>query len=250
MIRATIAFVVALLIGLVIFLPVRTVYGWFAPDQSPVTVHGLDGTLVHARVDTLAYQQQAVATDLTWQWQPLRLLLLQVAGTVTADVARGPVTAVVSATPWGRVRLSAVQGRFNLVDLLGLAELDGIGIGGGAALDVRELVFTPSALSAVDAMVTVRDLAWAFGPKNYALGDFEARFALEEAAVVGTLSDTGGPVALEGTVRVDPTSRRYNLEGRLKLRSTADPVLGNLISGSLGRPDAQGWFRLRQQGQW
>lgn len=249
MIRLISAFIVALVIGLVIFLPVRTVYGWFAPDQTPVSIHGMDGTIVLASIDTVAYQNRPVAEDLRWDWQPLRLLLLQFAGTVTADVARGPVTAHVSLTPWGSLTLNAVQGRFNIADLLGLAELQGIGIGGGATLDVRELALSSSALSAVDGVVTVRDLAWAFGPKNYALGDFEAQFALEEAAVVGALSDTGGPVALEGTVTLDPTTRRYVVDGRLKLRGSADPVLGNLISGSLGRPDAQGWYRLKQQGQ-
>ena len=250
MIRLVSAFTVALLVGLIIFLPVRTVYGWFAPDQSPVTVHGLAGSIVRAHVDTVAYQQRPVATDLQWRWQPLRLFLLQFGGTVTADVARGPVTAQVAATPWGRVQLKAVQGRFSIADLLGLAELQGLGVGVGASLDVSELVFNPSRIAAVDGVVSVRDLAWAFGPKNYPLGDFEARFLLQEEAVVGTLADTGGPVALEGTVRLDPVARTYGLDGRLKLRSSADPVLGNLISGSLGRPDGQGWYRLKQQGQW
>ncbi|WP_348674313.1 type II secretion system protein N [uncultured Abyssibacter sp.] len=249
MTRLIVAFLVAFVIGLVIFLPVRTVYGWVAPAESPVTLHGITGTIVDAKVDSIFFQNRPVAEDAHWDWQPWKLLLLRFAGLVQADVARGPVTGEVSVTPWGTVQLSAVQGRFNITDLLGIAELDGIGIGGGASLDVRSLRLSADRFSDVDGTVTVRDLAWAFGPKNYALGDFEARFVLEEQALVGTLSDTGGPVALEGTVRVDPVARSYALDGRLKLRSTADPVLGNLISGSLGRPDPQGWYRLRQQGQ-
>lgn len=249
MIRLILAFLIALIVGLVIFLPVRTVYGWVAPTDAPVSVHGVSGTLLSAQVDQVRYGNLSVAEDIDWTWQPLRLVLLRLSGSVVADVARGPVRAEVAATPWGSVQVDDLTGRFSIADILGVAGMSGIGVDGGAELDIAQLRMAGERLTTVTGQVRVRDLGWTFGPKRYLLGDFSADVTLEDEQLVGVLGDAGGPVALEGTFRLDPVGRNWTLDGRIKMRSDADPVLGNLVQGSLGRPDSAGWYRLSRRGQ-
>lgn len=249
MIRLAVAFVVALIIGLVVFMPVRTVYGWLAPAEMPVSIHGLDGTLLSAHVDQVFYGTARVAEDVDWRWSPVGLLLLRAAGHVDATVARGPVSAKVAATPWGRVRVDDLQGRVALADVLTVAGLDGIGIDGGAELDIAQLHLDGQQIVNANGQLRLFDLGWTFGPTRYELGDFSADVTLEDGQLVGVLDDAGGPVALEGSVRLDPVNRNWQLDGRIKMRSDANPVLGNLVQGSLGRPDNEGWYRLNRQGQ-
>lgn len=240
--------VLAFFIGLALFLPARTVVGW-AGDTGDVGLHDVSGTSYRAHVDSVTYKGVVAATDVQWQWQPSRLLLARGAGHVTGNVAGGLVEADVAATPTGTYLVNDLRGVFALADVLEVANLAGVGITGDVGLNIAKLRAKGEAITDIDGQIDAIDLAWRFGNKRYALGNFSAVARMEDGVVVADVNDADGPVAAEGELRFDPTARTWQFNGRVKPRSSADPVLVNLMSGGLGRAGADGWFSLKRSGR-
>lgn len=238
----------AFVIGVAVFLPARTVLGW-AGDTGDVGLHDVTGTSYRAHVDSVTYKGVVAATDVNWQWQPSRLLLARGAGHVTGKVAGGLVEADVAATPTGTYIVNNLRGVFDLIDVMALANLSGVGITGDVGLNVAKLRAKGETITDIDGKIDAIDLAWRFGNKRYAIGNFSAVARMEDGIVVADVSDADGPVAAEGQLRFDPAARTWQFDGRVKPRSSADPVLVNLMSGGLGRAGADGWFNLKRNGR-
>ena len=239
----------AFLIGLAIFLPARTVAGWVAPQLQDVGLHDVTGTAARAHVEGVSYQGTVVANDVHWRWRPLPLLLARGAGHVTGKVAGGLVQADVAATPLGSYHVDDLRAALSVADVLAVANMAGVGITGQVGVNLAQLRAKGQTLTDIDGQVDVVDLAWQFGNKRYLLGNFTLTTRMEDGRIVGDIADADGPVAAEGAVQVDPVARTWSLDGRVRPRSSADPVLANLMSGSLGRPGADGWFPLRRNGR-
>lgn len=238
----------AFLVGLAIFLPARTVVGW-AGDTGDVGLHDVTGTSYRAYIDSVTYKGVVAATDVHWQWQPSRLLLARGGGHVTGKVAGGLVEANVAATPTGTYLVNDLRGVFDLIDVMALANLSGVGITGNVGVNIAKLRAKGETVTDIDGQIDAIDLAWRFGNKRYAIGNFSAVARMEDGIVVADVSDADGPVAAEGQLRFDPAARTWQFDGRVKPRSSADPVLVNLMSGGLGRAGADGWFNLKRSGR-
>lgn len=239
----------AFIVGLAIFLPARTVAGWVAPQLPDVGLHDVSGTAYRAHVDSITYRDTVVAEDVDWRWQPAALLLARGAGHVTGKLAGGLAEADVAATALGGYRVDDLRAALSVADVLAVANMDGIGITGDVGIRFPRLRAKGQTITDVDGQIDVVNLAWQFGNKRYLLGNFTLTTRMEDGRIVGDIADADGPVAAEGAVQVDPVARTWSLDGRVRPRSSADPVLANLMSGSLGRPGADGWFPLRRNGR-
>ena len=96
----------------------------------------------------------------------------------------------------------------------------GVGITGQVGVNLAQLRAKGQTLTDIDGQVDVVDLAWQFGNKRYLLGNFNLVARMEDGQIVGDVADDNGPVAAEGTVRVDPTARTWALDARVRPRSS------------------------------
>lgn len=79
------------------------------------------------------------------------------------------------------------------------------------------------------------------------LGDYELRLSTEDGEIVAAVTTLAGVLEASGGGRMKP-DRSYELSLQLRPRADAPPLVANLLR-QLGRPDAQGYYRLQRSGQ-
>lgn len=238
---------VVFVLALLVRAPAATVYGWFGPapgTPAPLRLVGVEGSLLNGAAAGLLVKGRTLAAPLNWTLHPLALLI----GRISADLdTRGDLTAT------GRIAL--LPGGLNVHQLraggelrmLALAVRQPLPLTGQLALDLSELKIRDGVPTHAQGRVMVGNLAWALGAKPVPLGDFQAEVAPEGEELVAILSSLSGPLELSGNARLRP-DRSYLLDIRIKAKPGTDPALGGLLSG-LGRPDPQGYYSLRRNGQ-
>lgn len=207
---------------------------WVLPGSPDYACASVDGTVWSGSCSGLTVQHFALG-DLAWQLAPLKLL----AGSLSAQVAlaNGPASAR------GAVALG-IGGGITLSNLTADVPLD-------AALiphvprQLHGSLHTELALARIEHGVLVdlkgrleaHDLTQRTGQVT-PLGSYAVTFPGGAAEPLGTLKDLGGPLAVEGTLRLTRAGG-YVLEGQVAARSEAAP---ELVSGLayLGSPDSQG----------
>jgi len=193
----------------------------------------LDGSLWSGRCDGLKAQQLALG-NLTWHLHPLGLLRAR----LVADVQLIQGSAMLR----GRFALGG-GGRIDAQDL----DLSGLhlerfpssqlprGLHGVLWAQFPTLRWSGSHFEALAGKLNVQGLALPGSP----LGNYQLEFpASAPDALVGTLRDTGGPLRVEGDLRLLPAPG-FELNGRVAARADAAPGLADEIR-YLGSPDADG----------
>ncbi len=213
-------------------LPARWVLSAAGHDMRCESVEGSlwDGSCTGATVSGTALG------NLTWRLHPGRLLRGQLAAHVTARRANASARADVALGPNGTLVARNVAIDLPLESQLlpalppyitgtAHAELERIEVTRGGV--VRELQGRITVLHLIDSSGQVTPL-----------GSFAVTFPGGTGAPVGRLRDLGGPLALEGTLRLTDQPG-YDLHARVAARADAVPSLINALQ-FLGTPDAAG----------
>ena len=223
---ATCAFLVILLARL----PAR----WVVPHNGTLGCESVEGSVWSGACAGLTLAR-APWGDLTWDVAPLRLLT----GTLAAHVVlrNGPVTgsADLARGPGG-----GLEARNLVVDLaLDPRKIPHLPpqLRGNIHTDLALARVTHGALVELKGRIEARDLTRRTGHVTQ-LGSYALTFPGGSGAPLGTLVDLGGPLAVEGTLRLT-SQPGYVLEGQVAPRASASPeLLGDLQF--LGSPDAAG----------
>jgi hypothetical protein len=114
------------------------------------------------------------------------------------------------------------------------------GLRGKIHAELAHVRVEKQALKAIQGVVEARDLTDGEGSNAQRWGSYSLTFPASTGGdPVGQLRDLGGgPLAVEGTVRLTPEPG-FDLEGLVTARPTAPPELAQDIQ-FLGSPDAQG----------
>jgi hypothetical protein len=173
--------------------------------------------------------------DLTWDLQPLRLLLGRVAAHVT--LGHGPADAAgdLELTFGGRVSARKVVADLPLDPAL-LPAMPA-NLHGRAHVELTQATVQHGVIKQLQGRIEARNLEELSG-NNTALGSYAVNFPGGSGDPVGTLRDIDGPLALEGTLRLTPAPG-FELEGFIAARGGAAPELVNSLR-FLGSPDATG----------
>ncbi len=193
--------VLATLIFVVSALPAAVVVHFLPPY---LKASDLSGSLWHGSAGHVIVNGRD-AGSLEWRLHPASLLSLA----VDSELHWVKVSFVVDGT--ARFGLHSVRATLRgggpIEDLadLGVAP----GWRGVAAVAVRNLVFNYSTLSALAGDVSVSDLASAQLGAGAPLGNYQLHFADDavgaDGSVTGTLKDLGGPLRIQGTLRLSQT---------------------------------------------
>jgi hypothetical protein len=211
-----------------------------------VRADDFSGTLWHGSAGHLAVDGRD-AGAVEWHLHPLALLRLH-AATDLHWVKGGFVLDGTVDAERGSVAASDIKGGGPIADLasLGLA----VGWRGAAQVRIQELDanWSPAGLGlkAATGEVSVSDLSSSLIGNGTLLGGYSLKFAnpaiAADADVSATLTDTGGPLGLDATIRLTPKTRSGLLSGTLEERPDAAPALRNQLQSlaQLRPPDAQG----------
>ena len=176
-------------------------------------------------------------TALSWQLHPWSLLRGRLELEVHSADPRAPGAATI-AVGFGD-QLSVRELRANLPLDSGFLPLFPAGWTGQLRLALKLVEFKAGRLDALHGTVA----ASALEQKNPAMefGSYELLFAdtaRTDGAIVGTLRDLGGPLAVTGTLTIR-NGHDYELAGLAAARSQATPELARVVE-FLGPADAQG----------
>lgn len=234
----------ALLAGLVWQMPAATAIAWLPAERVP-TLHGLQGQVSGGHLSRLTHGRFSVG-PLQWSVSPWSLLWLHPGAQIELErplLARGHVRL----SPTGRLALTDWQASADARDLLDAFGYTFIPLAGVAGLQLDSLRLHGNRPSAIHGRIELRNLVWALGSQRLPIGDVEAVIAPQEGIEMAEIRDLGGPLAIEGSARLEADGR-YDLKLRVKARANADPRLANLLRG-LGRPDNQAYYPIRYSGQ-
>ena len=223
----------AFLATLIARLPAR----WVLPAAGPeLRCLSIEGSIWNGACDGATLSGTPLG-DLTWQLRPARLFAGQLAARVWARRSGASGRAEV-ALGLGRT-LTARDVRIDLPLDPALLPLLPRRISGTAHVRLSRItVARNGAVRQIQGRIAVYDLVDSSGRRT-PLGSFAVTFPGGPGEPVGRLRDLGGPLSVEGTLRLTAQAG-YDLRVRVAARAEAAPSLVNALQ-YLGSPDAAGW---------
>lgn len=207
-----------------------------------------DGSLLSGRAGMVVYRNTLLG-EANWQLSPLALLRGK--GELQAQLQgdNGYLQSRVSAPlGGGGVALSDIEGQLPLAELLRFAPYLPVALDGRVSLKLPTLVFDADGrIVAAEGSVIWHQAAMS-APQALPFGDLQLLLHSEgEGRLAGELSDRGGPLSLSGTVQLSPDGT-YVFNGSVAAAAGAPAELAGAL-GMLGKPDAQGRYRLNYTGR-
>jgi len=223
--------------------PAELAYRLFGSRLSPLVLEGITGTVWEGKAERAGAFGESIGT-LGWRFARLPLLSGRLEGDLVLTGDRGNGTALVRADRT-RVEITALRGEFPASLLSPALDIPALNLLGRVSLDVARVVVADGYLQAVDGEALWREMAVA-GAANASLPGVAVRFApATDGAVVGTIRDLGGPLAVAGEVQVRGAG--FQLEARLVPREP-NPQLEEMLK-FVGERLPEGGSLLRVRGE-
>jgi general secretion pathway protein N len=224
----------AFLLLALITLPAGVVLSFVHPEG--VTLSGVSGTLWHGRAQAVRAGALHVG-GVEWNLHVLRLFTGRVGADIKVTRSDGFARASIVSGPGAAVTLRGLDASLPVSALP--ANVAPGGWTGTLTLKFAELALDNAWPVAANGTAEVANLV---GPANRpaALGGYKVIFEGGTSAegLTGALSDTGGPLAVNGTVQLKK-DRSYLVSGMIATRPGAPSEMTRTLE-ILGAPDAQG----------
>ena len=222
--------VAAFAIVIIARLPAR----WVVPHTGALACASVDGSIWSGSCSALTLDRTPCG-DLAWELAPLELFTGALAGHVV--LAHGPLTgsADVKLRPGGRIELHNLVADLPL-DPRRLPHLPPR-LRGQVHTDLSLARLEHGAVTELKGRIEAHDVTQRTGHVT-PLGSYAVTFPGGGPEPVGTLVDLGGPLAVQGTLRLT-RQPGYELQGTVAVRNDAPAELTNDLA-YLGTPDALG----------
>jgi len=235
----------AFLWTLVIHAPIALLHS-LRSKESTVQPIGLAGNIAEGRVAGISSAGHVVLRGLHWRWHPLWLLALRAAFDVEASEP-AVVDGRVEFMPWG-TGLSRVHLSGSLKSLLGAADVAYLPIDGLTDAQLSNVRLRKGIPVFAEGLVKVRGLVWSLMKPPLQLGDFEVTLTTAGDTITANIESPSGPLESHGEAHLD-NSGSYSWDIELKPKPGIDSNTQNLLH-SLGAPDRQGFYHIKNAGQW
>lgn len=236
------------LAALLFTLPAEKALSWWGGDlKEVVQLYAPQGGITSGEASAVSIDGFYLdKTD--WSLKPLSLLKGRIGYDLYTGVAKRPAQAVVELGLGGKTHIHGLQASASILQLLPLFGAPLLPIEALVSADMSYLLMADEKLSAATGTVRVQNAEWRLARPALKLGAFEAQVTTEDGVITAEISnEETAAVDAKGRITLDE-SGRYNVDLLVRANRLADPRLANLIKG-LGRADAQGWYRVKHQGQ-
>jgi hypothetical protein len=209
---------------------------WVIPARSAEhTCSEIEGTVWSGSCTGLVIDRQPIG-DVTWEAHPLRLLTGRLSAEVALVQPAGNAHGHVEFGLGRRISARDVRADFPLEPAL-LPQLP-TNLHGQVHAEISALEARGHAITVLEGQIVVRDLEQGSGGSE-PLGSYQLDFpAASGASPVGKLHDLGGPLEVEGSLRITPEPG-FDLQGLIRARASASEELKRDIQ-YLGSPDEKG----------
>lgn len=230
----------ALLLGLLVTMPARVAYHWFAPDE--LALAGIAGSAWNGSAAAADAAGLYVA-DLRWDFHPTALLTGKAAWLLSARPPGGSLQTEVSVGATGNVVLRDVDATLPLSLLDGIAPL--AGVDGNVDARLGRVDFHDGLPTTAEGTIHISNLVLRALSRR-PVGDYRAILSTEDGEIIADVEDTAGMLDLAGTALLRQ-DRSFILTGGVAATGDASPAIGEQLQ-FLGSPDADGRRPFRFEG--
>lgn len=234
---------IAYLLFLIATFPADRALALLRPQLPQLQAAGVSGTVWSGRAAVIQYQGQRLAR-FTWQFQPLALLRGRAGFAIAFEGEGRSGSADVAITPGGTVTADALKARLPMAELSSLLQLP-VELGGALDADLQRLEISGGRITRADGQLVLRNAA-VTSPVAQPLGAFSAQLSSEDAGVRAQIRDEGGPLQLEGTLRLI-NDGSYQFSARASVRDPQQTMLKQVLSMA-GRQEPDGRVALEYNG--
>lgn len=233
--------IAAFLLALLVTMPARLAYHWFAPAE--LQLSGISGSVWSGRAAEGA-AAGIYFSDLSWQFRPASLLTGKAACAVSARPAGGMLEADVAVALFGsNLLLRDLDAALPLDVFSRIVPMEGV----SGNLGLRFSRIRIDGGIPTEATGTLRIMNLVLRPlSNRALGDYRAVFETGDEAITGTVEDVSGVLDLTGNAALK-ADRTYLFTGQVAAIPDAPSAVVQQLQ-FLGSADAQGRREFRFEG--
>jgi len=243
-VKQTLKYVGVGLLGYLLFLawlfPAKLGYSWMADGTADagkrLGVYGIEGTVLSGRATRFDVGNYSFR-ELNWSFAPTELLFGKLGVQVKLKGDGSDAEFLVARRLSGGTALEHITGKIPMMDVLSMAKVPALKMGGVLDLDLSSVQFAPGQIAALEGSLVWRAAATEF-PRQLKLGDVKMRFDTTPQGVKGILSDGGGPLDAQGELLVAQDGK-VSFKGKFAAREGPSSSLAQSL-GMLGSPNAQG----------
>lgn len=236
----------AYLVFLVVQFPADRAYAMWKTGpgaQQKVVLSGLSGTVWQGSAQQALIDGQRLQ-GLEWHLKPWTVLFGKLSLDYEVRLDDGFLRGSLAADPQGAVAFDALEAKLPLAQL-SIKALAALRPAGVVNLNLQDVDWNGQALlSAQGRVVWTGAGINLFQPLQF--GDLALTLETRDDAVVGQLSDGGGPLQADGLLTLKPDGS-YQFSGSFAARDGTQSPLGRALK-SLGRPGADGRIQVSQSG--
>lgn len=240
--RLLIVGVAAFLVGLVVNTPAVWLAQGVQARLPVLEFAGVDGSAFAGRAQYLV-ADGVVLQGVEWRLRPATL-----AADLTVATDNGRIRATARPDFGGGMKIADAEADASLAWFGRLAGYPQLPVSGDVHATLAEASIAGDlGVSHIDGRVRLANARWQLAKPPVALGGFTGTLTTKDDVPTLQVAESEGPLAVDGTVRL-VGGDRYELDLRLRPRAGADERLKSTL-GLLGRPDAEGAYRIRKRGR-
>jgi len=238
-VRRGVLITVLAVVAFAVIVVARLPASWVVPaPPAAVSCATVDGSIWSGTCGGLVVQGSALG-DLVWDIHALRLLTGKLSANIVLTRPTGSVRGDFDVGVGKSLTARNVLADLPLdQDLMSLMPVNLRTVHGTAHADIAFAHVVKNIVTQLQGHIELHDLE-DHGRDVLPLGNYSLTFPGGSGDPTGQLQDMGGPLAVQGTVRLTQDMPGFELQGYITPRADAAPALLNQLQ-YLGSPDAQG----------
>lgn len=236
---------IALLVGLILYLPAPVAAGWVQAQVPGLRLTGVSGSVFSGRVQYVGLNDVTLE-NISWEFSPVSLLLGRADINLKTATDTGSISGDFSHNIFGQTHVQNLNGSASLAWLARLAgyrfvPLDGL-------LTIHDLDATIKGQKIADGkgQISLENANWLLVNPPIIFGNFTAAVSSDGKTSAVKILNSDGPLKADGGAQLTGNNH-YQANLRVRARAGTDKRLKKLLT-QLGKPDAQGWYRINEQG--
>lgn len=211
----------------------------------PVELYAIKGSIWSGKSGRIVYDKKSF-DNVSWEFLPLDLLKGKLSLAISFKNKDSFANLIASRSFLGSLSLSSVKASMSAQEILSLAKIPAVKLGGDFTLNLAQLSLSDKKLDTITGRL-VWSSAESMFPQKLVMGDVFANMTTADDGTVNVkLGDGGGPLELSGNLVITPDGK-YDLQTEMASREGRQSNLGRSL-GFIGRYNPKGKAEFKRSG--